>query len=340
MAKASKEKTLNVRFSTEVARQIRQHARSQAKTEVCGVLIGKQDEGFTEIQACIAGANAAQGGAHVTFTQDTWEHIYKVKDRDFPDDRIVGWYHSHPGFGVFLSDHDTFIHKNFFSAPEQIAWVYDPHSDEEGCFGWHSGRLERVGRFSFIDGRGGEPANVSNKAEPGSSASSADGSNPYDWSDTPLPKSNHAGDDFDDAASSDSDEVSRLTGIVSALFSHLAIFLIGGLVVWFLLPHYVGVMIPVDPRGIDPRTGFPYPEYLEHIQQAFPKMRIVMPDGSSPSSSPQPSAPAQQPPASTPAPAQQPPPASSAPNQQTRPQSAAPSPNSNPSSTKGNNAHQ
>ena len=62
------------------------------------------------------GAKAVQGGTHVTFTQDTWEHIYQIKDRDYPDARIVGWYHSHPGFGVFLSDHDTFIHKNFFSA--------------------------------------------------------------------------------------------------------------------------------------------------------------------------------------------------------------------------------
>ncbi len=29
---------------------------------------------------------------------------------------IVGWYHSHPGFGVEFSDMDMFIQKNFFSS--------------------------------------------------------------------------------------------------------------------------------------------------------------------------------------------------------------------------------
>jgi proteasome lid subunit RPN8/RPN11 len=123
-----------LRMSCEAARQIRQHARASSKAEVCGVLIGAEDHGVTTVEASIPGAKAVQGGSHVTFTQDTWEHIYHIKDRDYPEARIVGWYHSHPGFGVFLSDHDSFIHKNFFSAPRQVAWVYDPHSDEEGCW--------------------------------------------------------------------------------------------------------------------------------------------------------------------------------------------------------------
>jgi len=136
-------------MEAEVVRYIRQHGRSSPKNEVCGVLIGREDGSTTHVDACIEGVNAAQGGAHVTFTQETWEHIYKVKDERYPDARIVGWYHSHPGFGVFLSDHDLFIQENFFSSPQQIAWVYDPHSDEEGCFGWHNGKIEKVDHVQF-----------------------------------------------------------------------------------------------------------------------------------------------------------------------------------------------
>ena len=135
---------LEVAIDSEVVRTIRQHARSSSKTEVCGVLIGQDPDRRVQIAACIEGENADGAGAHVTFTQDTWEHIYAVKDKKYPDERIVGWYHSHPGFGIFLSEHDTFIHKNFFSSPGQIAWVYDPHSDEEGCFGWVNGQIERL----------------------------------------------------------------------------------------------------------------------------------------------------------------------------------------------------
>ncbi|HKV95044.1 MAG TPA: Mov34/MPN/PAD-1 family protein [Candidatus Angelobacter sp.] len=161
MAKAAKVK---IRVSTqpvvvmeaEVARKIRQHARSSMKAEVCGVLIGSTEHERMMVEACIQGNNAAQGGAHVTFTQDTWEHIYKIKDKEYPDQKIVGWYHSHPGFGVFLSEHDLFIQQNFFSNPQQVAWVYDPHTDEEGCFGWVGEKIEkltaiRVGYLQNID---------------------------------------------------------------------------------------------------------------------------------------------------------------------------------------------
>jgi proteasome lid subunit RPN8/RPN11 len=149
-----------------VLRQIRQHARSNSKTEVCGVLIGEETGNAMSITARIPGLNAAQAGTYVTFTQDTWEHIYKIKDKEFPDERIVGWYHSHPGFGVFLSDHDTFIHKNFFSSALQVAWVYDPHSDEEGCFGWSGERLERLSEIHVKDDKGGEEAGETGKPEP------------------------------------------------------------------------------------------------------------------------------------------------------------------------------
>jgi proteasome lid subunit RPN8/RPN11 len=136
-------------LEAEVARKIRQHSRSSMKAEVCGVLLGTAAEDRTVVEACIPGINAAQGGAHVTFTQDTWEHIYKIKDQQFPDMKIVGWYHSHPGFGVFLSEHDLFIQENFFSSPQQIAWVYDPHTDEEGCFGWIGGKIEKLPGIRF-----------------------------------------------------------------------------------------------------------------------------------------------------------------------------------------------
>ncbi|GAC1616678.1 MAG: hypothetical protein PVS2B2_00860 [Candidatus Acidiferrum sp.] len=244
MSKQKKDKAPALQISTEVARQIRQHARSNAKTEVCGVLIGTEDGGVANVEACIPGTNAAQGGAHVTFTQDAWEHIYKIKDRDYPDERIVGWYHSHPGFGVFLSDHDTFIHKNFFSSPQQVAWVYDPHSDEEGCFGWKNGRLERIVQFAFVDNRGGESADSVGKKEPLRKGSQTDD----EWEE----KSTKADETDGDR------ELSQLAKIVSTVFSHLSFFFLGGLLVWFLLPRILVLRVPVDPQ-----TGQPIRSFLE-----------------------------------------------------------------------------
>ena len=243
MAKVRRADRLHLRISADVAREIRQHARSQSKTEVCGVLLGSEAEGLTSIEACISGENAAQGGAHVTFTQDTWEHIYKVKDRDFPDARIVGWYHSHPGFGVFLSDHDTFIHKNFFSSPQQVAWVYDPHSDEEGCFGWDGERLKRLPRIDLVDARGGELAGGSDRPDRVRATVDDSGEPDVSRKRPPLPRKDF--DEFDDGGD---DEISRLTNIVYAVFSYLAVFAIGAILSWYLFHQTVYV-------AVDPYTG-------------------------------------------------------------------------------------
>ena len=142
---------LRVEIRAEVLRRIRQHARSSMSAEICGVLIGAVRDQVTVVEESIEGEQARQGGSHVTFTQDTWSHIYKMKDSKYPDKRIVGWYHSHPGFGVFLSDHDTFIQRNFFSGEDQIAWVYDPHSDEEGCFAWEKNEIVRLPAIAVRD---------------------------------------------------------------------------------------------------------------------------------------------------------------------------------------------
>jgi proteasome lid subunit RPN8/RPN11 len=262
MSKSKKANKVTLRISAEVARAIRQHARSNSKTEVCGVLIGSDADSITTIQACISGANAAQGGTHVTFTQDTWEHIYKIKDRDYPNERIVGWYHSHPGFGVFLSDHDTFIHQNFFSSPRQVAWVYDPHSDEEGCFGWQDERLERLERFSVVDSKGGELAGASGRPEP----RIGETSDSTDW-EQPVRRA-----DREDRTDEDAD-LSRLARTVSAVFSHLAVFLLGGLLVWYLLPRILVMPVPVDPK-----TGQPI-----HDLRDLPSAR---PDAQAPNQNP------------------------------------------------------
>ncbi len=164
-----------VRIDSEVTRRVRQHARAHMQTEVCGVLIGNSGSGVIEIEAPIEAFNASQAGAHVTFTQAAWETIYRVKDKDFPLDRIVGWYHSHPGFGVFLSDHDTFIHRNFFSSPDQVAWVYDPHSDEEGCFGWIDGSIHRLASIHVADSNGERPRRAGRPLETGETPPKAPG---------------------------------------------------------------------------------------------------------------------------------------------------------------------
>lgn len=74
------------------------------------------------------------GPAHLTFTPQTWAQLVNTYLNSFPELRILGWYHSHPGMGIFLSGSDLFIHDHFFSAPWQIAVVLDPIGRKIGLF--------------------------------------------------------------------------------------------------------------------------------------------------------------------------------------------------------------
>src|SRR5208337_2037861 len=105
----------------------------------------------------------------VTFTADTWQHIQVLMDKQYPDLRIVGWYHTHPGHGVFLSEMDVFLHESFFGLPWQAALVYDPRSGEEGIFNAHQGRSQHLDYVVEAD----EPATAAPPSPVLSSATAA-----------------------------------------------------------------------------------------------------------------------------------------------------------------------
>jgi proteasome lid subunit RPN8/RPN11 len=132
-------------FKQSVLNDIYAHGRGAPDIEVCGVLVGNVYHDamgpFVFVEANIRGNFSSGKAAQVTFTAKTWAHIQDVMDKSYPDLRILGWYHTHPGHGIFLSDMDLFIHKNFFSLPWHLAFVFDPQNQEEGLFAWRTGNM-------------------------------------------------------------------------------------------------------------------------------------------------------------------------------------------------------
>ena len=123
---------------------IQEHAQRDLSVEIGGVLVGnwEQDAGgpFVAVRHVIRSELAASGAGELTFTHEAWAEIHKVMDADHANAKIVGWYHTHPDFGIFLSERDQFIHEHFFSDPGQIAYVVDPVRNQEGMFVWRGGR--------------------------------------------------------------------------------------------------------------------------------------------------------------------------------------------------------
>jgi proteasome lid subunit RPN8/RPN11 len=127
-------------------RDVYPHVFENSGREVGGFLIGRPSVTgqLPVLSGAIQARHAAENRADLTFTQDTWEHVHgELRRRGDVDERIVGWYHSHPGFGVFLSENDAFVHQSFFSDPSQVALVIDPIRRQEGLFVWDQDELTR-----------------------------------------------------------------------------------------------------------------------------------------------------------------------------------------------------
>ncbi len=125
-----------------------QHARQNREREVGGVLLGevRHDERgqmYVVVAHAIKAEFADETRGHLTFTRKTWLNIHALREQHYPTEEIVGWYHTHPGWTIFLSPWDLFIHQNFFRQPWQIALVIDPALDRAGFFVWKDNQVNQ-----------------------------------------------------------------------------------------------------------------------------------------------------------------------------------------------------
>jgi proteasome lid subunit RPN8/RPN11 len=135
------------------ADSIERHAISDTSVELGGILLGHEcvDEEtgrpFVWITRSLEARHYENTQASFTYTHDSWQEITRERDEKFPELDIVGWYHTHPDFGIFLSSHDLFIHQHFFNRPLQVAYVVDPIRHDRGFFQWRDDQIDQLGGF-------------------------------------------------------------------------------------------------------------------------------------------------------------------------------------------------
>jgi proteasome lid subunit RPN8/RPN11 len=138
--------------------QVVTHAASEAEQEVGGLLAGSwctDGDGagqYILVETALPARFTRQGKVFLTFTQDSLVDLHSELEERFPDRQFVGWYHTHPHMGVFLSHYDTWLHANFFPEPWQVALVVEPHSDSGGFFiRQETGELDPARYFGFYE---------------------------------------------------------------------------------------------------------------------------------------------------------------------------------------------
>lgn len=115
------------------------HLKSDLEKEQGGILFGNAyrdpEKGiYVKIVSAIAAPNTLATKAHLEFTAQTWQGIMDYAKKIELSENIVGWYHSHPNIGVFMSNTDLKTQEAFFYHPWSLSIVYDPVRHEIGYF--------------------------------------------------------------------------------------------------------------------------------------------------------------------------------------------------------------
>ena len=144
---------LPIYVDLDVMRDMEAHAHTNKRVELGGVMLGKQcvdDDGkpFVIVTDSLRARHYEATRGSFKFTHETWSQITGERNQFHPELEMVGWYHTHPGWTVFLSPMDLFICNNFFNRPLDVALVIDPCNDDRGWFQWDDDhQTQRTGGF-------------------------------------------------------------------------------------------------------------------------------------------------------------------------------------------------
>lgn len=142
---------VGVYIEQSVYNALEEYALSDSSIEVGTVLLGEYFQEFGKVYVIISDYVEAKYTIatefSLTFTHKTWEYVHKECAAKYGDKKIVGWQHTHPDYGIFLSSYDLFIQKYFFDMPFQVAYVIDPIQNTRGFFQWKHGEIVRLSGY-------------------------------------------------------------------------------------------------------------------------------------------------------------------------------------------------
>lgn len=114
--------------------------KSETSREHGGVLLGEpfwdpeRGQYFANVRRAIPAHHTEGSAVHLQFTSQTWDYIAGFIEENLPGASIIGWFHSHPNLGVFMSGTDRATQAAFYDHPWCVAVVVDPVIHQTGWF--------------------------------------------------------------------------------------------------------------------------------------------------------------------------------------------------------------
>lgn len=146
---------VKVYIKQDVYKALEKLSASDTSKELGSIIIGDYSNELGKTHVVISEYIEAKytdaSASTLTFTHETWDYVHAEHERRYQNKRIIGWQHTHPNYGIFLSNYDLFIQENFFNLPFQIAYVIDPIQNLRGFFQWKNGKIEKLKGYYIYD---------------------------------------------------------------------------------------------------------------------------------------------------------------------------------------------
>jgi proteasome lid subunit RPN8/RPN11/ubiquitin-protein ligase len=148
--KSAEYKSPAIRFviTQEVILKVNENVYQNLEAEVGGFLLGNQyrcpatNLNYVIVDQLLEATVAETTEFNFGPTSASWEHLSEKLSNKFMGKLLLGWYHSHPRYDVFLSPYDIHLHQTHFNKPWMTALVIDPVKYRGGFFCWRDGQLD------------------------------------------------------------------------------------------------------------------------------------------------------------------------------------------------------
>lgn len=109
----------------DLFRAIEEFALKDTSRELAGLLLGRTAGNYTLVEEAVeCGIEAGEGGGR--FTSRVFQYARRIARHRYPELRVLGWFHTHPGSGLELSDEEREVHRAQFPDSGQLLYVEDP----------------------------------------------------------------------------------------------------------------------------------------------------------------------------------------------------------------------
>ena len=124
-----------------------QYSRQKGQKSCVAILLGESKRAGGKRHIYIKSAFPVEGvrerQGKYEFSENIWGDIYLTCGKYFPEQEIVGWFLSNPGFAVEKTSIIEETHRTYFSGAEKMLFLVEPMEGDSAFFGFDGNRFSK-----------------------------------------------------------------------------------------------------------------------------------------------------------------------------------------------------